>query len=59
MRHLKLFDTDWGFHEVIHGTRTVLKRDPRLNFMENIAFLGLLVDVPYTINIKKEIYIWN
>jgi hypothetical protein len=45
------FDPDWEFYGAIHGTPTVLKRDPRCNIMENIAFLGLQVGAPYTINI--------
>jgi hypothetical protein len=38
-----LFCPDWEFHGVICGTPTVLKRDHRCNFMENIAFLGLSI----------------
>jgi hypothetical protein len=44
------FGKNWKFHGAIHGTPTVFKSDPRHNFMENIAFLGLLVSAVYTIN---------
>jgi hypothetical protein len=37
------FKANWGFNEAVHRTPTVLKRDPRHNFMENIDFLGLSV----------------
>jgi hypothetical protein len=37
------FVTNFEFYEAIHGIQTVLKGDPRRNFMENIAFLGLSV----------------
>jgi hypothetical protein len=40
---MALFDNKRGFHGAIHGTQTVVKRDPRSNFMENIVFLGLTV----------------
>jgi hypothetical protein len=40
---LALFGADWGFQGAVYGTPTVLKRDPRRNFIENIAFLGLSV----------------
>jgi hypothetical protein len=37
---LEVFNHKWGFDGPVHGTPTVLKRDPRRNFMENIGFLG-------------------
>ena len=40
---MALFEPDLEFYGAIHGTPTVLKRDPRRNFTENIAFLELSV----------------
>jgi hypothetical protein len=42
---MALFKANWGFKAVhgVYGIPTVLKRDPRHNFMENIAFLGIFV----------------
>jgi hypothetical protein len=37
---MALFDPYLEFYEAIHGTPTVLKRDPRCNFMQDITFLG-------------------
>jgi hypothetical protein len=52
---MDFFEANWGFNGAIHGTPIVLKRDPRRNFMENIAFLGLSAGVPYTINKRKHL----
>jgi hypothetical protein len=42
------------FNEAAHGTPTVLKRDPRHNFIENIAFLGLSVGLLKKIIMKSK-----
>jgi hypothetical protein len=49
-----LFDPDWEFFGAIHGTLTVLKREPSCNFMENITFLGLSVGPLYMIIMKLQ-----
>jgi hypothetical protein len=40
---MAFFEANWLFDEAMHRTPTVLKKDPRCNFMENITFLGLSV----------------
>jgi hypothetical protein len=47
---MAILGPDWEFYEVIHGTPTVPKRDPRHNFMKNIVSIELLVKPLYMIN---------
>jgi hypothetical protein len=50
LRTIGLFDPDWEFYGAIHGTPTVLRRDPRCNFIEGFVSLGLSIGVFYMIS---------
>jgi hypothetical protein len=55
---MELLLAELEFYEVVYGTPTVLKRDPRRNFLEDLASIGLSVGALYSTDTFTQIYKW-